>query len=1188
MSASPPLPLSVNVDASPEQRPQMEEAKWSPAEEELRRAAAAASASPIRSVSARRIDMNGISRRASLSDIPPQQAPQQVRTPSNESTPPRRLSSLSGQMEDFTAAAAAGAARHPLATLFSPSNAASHAVSKQHSQEYSSVQSSLDGAPEPSSHSAPPVVADGAATPDEEEAGHADALASFRPPSPANVVHVLERHRVSEEDSEDVLHLQDALERQGDELVTFRMPAELEHVVKMHVPVPLPIVPQLLSFFHHHVEPPPKHHRRRGSRNSASMCSHRNGNSADGNGTNNHSPTNSGPASRQSPRTEHRSLGDRAASLEQALQQDPAYTISMSVRSSISSSHSSHSIHADSFSVPQTVHSPSPDAATSLEQSPSAGDVLASPVADAGATVPASSVLSSASAPAATRELSLPNSVASLSLLPPRVPSPAHSDSRGHSRSGTVMHDPRALSMSLPDNCQLLRDLLREYCDLYFENPRAFGAFYKKKGIHRDNMSLAQKADLVYHHLKGRESHAAKIEHPVKKLMERNKPRLLAYIEDLLAIRSLRLARIAPALINSKEPSLTLCVEKLSMMQTAGEDYLLAVNEVASRLREQYLSVRAAVDVRLSDVLDVVPHLESSDDLNLRILQVVFEPDLLAQISAYHAAYRQASSMLPGRILLSTLMRNRIESRTHMDDISFNDLIIAVEDSTAHLRKSIHGFMRVHPDLTECILQSELPSQLEQQPATPEYVSSVQKLGAIYKRALLGFLRASRIYPKLLSPAVFALLRKLQLSDITAFRLLSENRYMEALWRLHDLGLERQGDMLEQWMHKAVFNDNHVVKVAPLGGGFTTTMLMTLQADDAEVPGLTSHSGLVTGVYKPKPKASIWKLQSLADSIVSNHRKEVAAYRIDKLLHLNHVPLTKSMLWEEREGSLQIFVQNAVSARAMQELNMSKPQAPGKFSAPKGRSQLPRRIRLFDFLIDNRDRNLDNYLISSIDQRIVLIDHGWTFTTPKVANELTHYHNSAFLRSIIPHRRLYERCKWLNEHTQVIDAELQYLLSKDNLAAFKHRLKLFVNFVQDEIKHHGVDAVFAQADKEDCRGLCEHSISGNSNSGGSNSNLNSATLSASPAHTAVGAHSTEISHGSHGGHSGPTSRGHSRHGSHGSHGGTPQSEPSHALGNAAESTRVQSSFLNSSPSAAAAAAASVNPLGSPMSSALSS
>ncbi len=105
------------------------------------------------------------------------------------------------------------------------------------------------------------------------------------------------------------------------------------------------------------------------------------------------------------------------------------------------------------------------------------------------------------------------------------------------------------------------------------------------------------------------------------------------------------------------------------------------------------------------------------------------------------------------------------------------------------------------------------------------------------------------------------------------------------------------------------------------------------------------------------------------------------------------------------------------------------------------------------------DRNLDNYLISSIDQRVVLIDHGWTFTTPHSLNEVQKYHDTAFLRSIIPHRTMFARCRWLNEHKDIIDSELKFLLSADNLQALMHRLSLFVKFVDEEVRKAGMDAV---------------------------------------------------------------------------------------------------------------------------------
>ena len=116
---------------------------------------------------------------------------------------------------------------------------------------------------------------------------------------------------------------------------------------------------------------------------------------------------------------------------------------------------------------------------------------------------------------------------------------------------------------------------------------------------------------------------------------------------------------------------------------------------------------------------------------------------------------------------------------------------------------------------------------------------------------------------------------------------------------------------------------------------------VSLEPDDTIIPGITSHPTVVYGVYKPKPKVSIFSLQSMKDGIVSNHRKEVAAYRIDRLLQLNHVPLTKSILHEEHEGSVQLFIPDVVSGRDMNELDIHKPKQSGKFSASRGARSLP-------------------------------------------------------------------------------------------------------------------------------------------------------------------------------------------------------------------------------------------------------
>ena len=312
-------------------------------------------------------------------------------------------------------------------------------------------------------------------------------------------------------------------------------------------------------------------------------------------------------------------------------------------------------------------------------------------------------------------------------------------------------------------------------------------------------------------------------------------------------------------------------------------------------------------------------------------------------------------------------------------------------------------------------------------------------------------------------------MKKLEITDPRTFRLISENKFQEACWCLLDLGYESLARKLEDWISKYILNAEFVKDAKNLGGGFTTTKILTLQPDDTDVPGITSHGATVLGVFKPKPQVSLTNLQSMKDAIVSNHKKEVAAYRIDRLLHLYHVPFTKSMLYEEDVGSIQYYIQDSVAARDMNELDWFKPKKSGKFDSGKGtRAALPRRIRMFDYLIDNRDRNLDNYLISTLDQRVILIDHSWSWQTPFVADEILH-NQDGFLRSIIPHESIFQRVKLLHDHHELLHAELKNLLSTGDIDSLKHRLELIVKFVEKEIKTVGWGETFKLPNAEDKR-----------------------------------------------------------------------------------------------------------------------
>ena len=100
-------------------------------------------------------------------------------------------------------------------------------------------------------------------------------------------------------------------------------------------------------------------------------------------------------------------------------------------------------------------------------------------------------------------------------------------------------------------------------------------------------------------------------------------------------------------------------------------------------------------------------------------------------------------------------------------------------------------------------------------------------------------------------------------------------------------------------------------------------------------------------------------------------RTEVAAYELDKLLGLGMVPATVPRTFDGMQGSLQFWVDSVMDEK--QRLK-KKLRPPNRIDW----DQQVAKIRLWDNLIFNTDRNMGNLLITS-DWKIRLIDHSRTF-----------------------------------------------------------------------------------------------------------------------------------------------------------------------------------------------------------------
>ncbi len=135
---------------------------------------------------------------------------------------------------------------------------------------------------------------------------------------------------------------------------------------------------------------------------------------------------------------------------------------------------------------------------------------------------------------------------------------------------------------------------------------------------------------------------------------------------------------------------------------------------------------------------------------------------------------------------------------------------------------------------------------------------------------------------------------------------------------------------------------------------------------------VTERSKISVGITKPEKVTldcgdrtigAIWKaLQpGYQHGWWEDYRSEVAAYRIDVLLGLDMVPPTVARLLGPRRGSLQLWVEGF-----------------SMFGDDPDSTRIPQelwdRIKVFDFLMSNPDRNQGNILIAQ-DGRVALIDH---------------------------------------------------------------------------------------------------------------------------------------------------------------------------------------------------------------------
>lgn len=181
--------------------------------------------------------------------------------------------------------------------------------------------------------------------------------------------------------------------------------------------------------------------------------------------------------------------------------------------------------------------------------------------------------------------------------------------------------------------------------------------------------------------------------------------------------------------------------------------------------------------------------------------------------------------------------------------------------------------------------------------------------------------------------------------------------------------------------------------------------------------------------------SGVWKTLSDAES-GDSYVHEVGAYEIDKMLGLDMVPPTVLRTLEGEEGSLQLWVHGC------ETLGTARDRAP---STTEWQHQ-SFRMRAFDYLVQNGDRNPGNVLVDA-RWELVLVDHTRAFAGAEVVHELPECFDGDMLTKL---RQL---------RLPVLEERLKGLLEERQLEGLLRRRDALVTHAEQLIRERGESAV---------------------------------------------------------------------------------------------------------------------------------
>lgn len=144
-----------------------------------------------------------------------------------------------------------------------------------------------------------------------------------------------------------------------------------------------------------------------------------------------------------------------------------------------------------------------------------------------------------------------------------------------------------------------------------------------------------------------------------------------------------------------------------------------------------------------------------------------------------------------------------------------------------------------------------------------------------------------------------------------------------------------------------------IIKSKDLGTGVTKPLKFTL--DNGQIEFHACYKNV------DEHRSGVTRLENgIEVDFKDSWKYEIAAYELDKVLGLGMVPATVARYFEGKEGSVQLWIENSMTERERKAKQMEPPD-PVKWNRQIAK------VRVFDNLIYNIDRNLGNVLIDPVE-----------------------------------------------------------------------------------------------------------------------------------------------------------------------------------------------------------------------------